>query len=92
MVDFKCNYDTVYSGIEAKNITIYGNSVDVDAEGGQGQFSFTLTQYTDSDLTDVADEEDETVLGSDMYFKLSMADPIPELVYSIRGLSKICIL
>ena len=86
MVDFNCNYDTVYSGITHwHNITISGNNIDVDAEGGQGQFDFTLTQYTDSNLTDIADENDQTVLGSDLYFKLSMANPIPELVYSIRG-------
>jgi len=87
MVDFDCNYDTVYSGIEANEVTIIESSVDVDASGGQGQFSFILTQYMDSDLTDVADEDDATVLGSDLYFKLSMEHPIPELVYSIRGLS-----
>ena len=86
MVDFNCNYDTVYSGITHwHNITIIGSNIDVDAVGGQGQFDFTLTQYTDSNLTDIADENDQTVLGSDLYFKLSMANPIPELVYSIRG-------
>ena len=86
MVDFNCNYDTVYSGITHwHNITISGNNIDVDAVGGQGQFDFTLTQYTDSNLTDIADENDQTALGSDLYFKLSMANPIPELVYSVQG-------
>ena len=86
MVDFNCNYDTVYSGITHwHNITITGNNIDVDAVGGQGEFDFTLTQYTDGNLTHVADGDHETVLGSNLYFKLSMADPIPELAYSIQG-------
>ena len=89
MVDFSCNYDTVYSGIEANDITISGSNVEVDAEAGQGKFQFTLTQYMDSNLTDVVDETDEVALGSDLYFKLEMASPIPELVYSIQGKSDI---
>ena len=86
-IDVTCNYDTVYLGIEANNVKISGEDVNVgDIEAGQGKFDFALTQYTDSELTDAADENDSTELGSDLYFKLVMANPIPELIYSIQGL------
>ena len=49
-------------------------------------FSFSITQYNDSDLTHVVDEDYKANLGADLYFKLSMANPIPELIYSIQGL------
>ena len=39
----------------------------------------------DSDLTQAAEITDQTELGSDLYFQLSMTYPIPELVYSIVG-------
>ena len=39
----------------------------------------------DSDLTQAAEADDQTKLGSDLYFQLSMAYPTPELVYSIVG-------
>ena len=39
----------------------------------------------DSDLTQAAEVTDQTELGSDLYFQLSMTYPIPELVYSIVG-------
>ena len=87
-IDVTCNYDTVYLGIAANNIKISAEDVNVgDIEPGQGKFDFALTQYTDSELTDAADENDSTELGSDLYFKLVMANPIPELIYSIQGLA-----
>jgi len=84
LIDFECKYDNVYSGIEADGIKISTTHVDVNTDGGKGKFQFTLTQYMDSELTDVANDDDFTKLGSDLFFKLSMKDPIPELVYSIQ--------
>ena len=84
-IDFNCNYDNVYSGIETNSVKIIGTHTDVNTDGGSGKFQFTLTQYMDNELTDVANDDDFTKLGSDLFFKLSMKDPIPELVYSIQG-------
>ena len=86
MIDLNCTYDTVYSDIEANNIEVSGTNVDVDIQGGEGKFKFSLTQFLDSALTQETDENDAISLGSDLYFKLSMENPIPELAYSIQGL------
>ena len=84
-IDFSCKYENVYSDIEANSVKIIGTKVNVNTEGGIGEFQFTLTQYMDNELDEAADDNDFTKLGSDLYFKLSMKDPIPELVYSIKG-------
>ena len=85
-IDFNCNYDTLYSDIEANDVKVKGDNINFDAVEGQGVFSFSITQYNDSDLTHVVDEDYKANLGADLYFKLSMANPIPELIYSIQGL------
>ena len=84
MIDIKCVYDKFYSEIEAENVKITAENVEIN-DSGAGKFSFTLTQYMDSNLTDAAGPDDQAKLGSDLYFQLSMANPIPELVYSIVG-------
>ena len=40
----------------------------------------------DPELKDIANHNDVIDLGADLYFHLSMEDPIPELVYSIKGM------
>ena len=85
MIDVTCVYDKFYNEIEAENIKITAENIETNEASGAGKFSFTLTQYMDSNLTDAAGPDDQATLGSDLYFQLSMANPIPELVYSIVG-------
>ena len=85
MIDFVCKYDSLYTGIEANNINVSGENIDVDAHGGEGKFSFTLEQYTDSNYTTTTDEDNEVSLPSNLFFKLTMDSPIPELNYIIQG-------
>ena len=84
MIDIKCVYDKFYNDIEAENVKITGENIETN-DSGAGKFSFTLTQYMDSELTQAAKATDQTELGSDLYFQLSMAYPIPDLVYSLVG-------
>ena len=84
MIEVTCVYDKFYNEIKADDIKITAENVEIN-DSGAGKFSFTLTQYMDSDLTHAAEENDQTELGSDIYFQLSMTNPIPELVYSIVG-------
>ena len=83
-IDVKCSYDGIYEGIEVDNINIVSENTEL-TDSGDGKFSFTLTQYMDSDLTDAAEPGEQTPLGSDLYFQLAMASPIPQLVFSIIG-------
>ena len=83
-IDVKCSYDGIYEGIEVDNINIVSENTEL-TDSGDGKFSFTLTQYMDSDLTDAAEPGEQTPLGSDLYFQLAMESPIPQLVFSIIG-------
>ena len=53
-----------------------------------GQFKFTLTQYTDSKFTDLFNSDDEIKLGNNIFFLLAMENPLPNLKYSITGKSR----
>ena len=68
-IDVKCSYDGIYEGIEVDNINIVSENTEL-TDSGDGKFSFTLTQYMDSDLTDAAEPGEQTPLGSDLYFQL----------------------
>ena len=84
MIDFACSYTNVYQNIVANDITIVTENVE-PAITSAGEFKFTLTQYTDNKFTDLFDSGDEIKLGNNVFFLLTMENPLPNLVYSITG-------
>ena len=84
-VDFQCEYNNIYNGIEADNVVISGENVSVDAENGKGKFTFTLKQYRDANFTETIQPNDATKLGSKIYFQLAMENPVSSLTYSLVG-------
>ena len=80
----------MYSDIEASDVQVVGGNYTTDAgdaDSTQGQFSFSLQQFMDPTFTDAAEATDVTQLGENLYFTLSMQNPVANLVYSIVGKS-----
>ena len=86
-IDFQCTYDNLYSEIEANNVVVAGDNVEVDAEDGEGKFEFSLIQYSDSNFNHTIEANESTPLGSKLYFKLSMNNPVSGLIYSLTGIN-----
>ena len=84
-IDIKCEYDNVYNDIEAGGVVVAGDNIEVDADKGEGKFSFTLTQYKDGNLTEPLTENDKTKIGGQLHFQLTMENPVASLVYSLVG-------
>ena len=87
MINFSCSYQKVYENIIANDIVIVRDDVKTSTTS-DGQFKFTLTQYTDSKFTDLFNSDDEIKLGNNIFFSLAMEKPLPNLVYSITGKSR----
>ena len=84
MIDFSCSYQNIYQNIVANNIEITTDNVEASTTS-DGEFKFTLSQYTDNKFTDLFDSEDEIKLGNNVFFLLAMQNPIPNLTYSLTG-------
>ena len=84
-IDFRCEYDNIYKGIETNNIVVSGDNFETDVENGDGDFKFTLRQYRDSNFTDETQSNDITKLGSKLFFQLAMENPVSGLSYSLMG-------
>ena len=84
-IDFQCQYDNTYNDIEADAIAITGNNIEVDAEDGEGKFTFSLQQYKDANFTVKAEPNDAIKLGSKLHFQLAMDNPVSGLTYSLVG-------
>ena len=88
LVSFECSYENAYDNIEAADVNVVGSNYTTDAgdaDSDKGSFSFGLVEYMDNDFTDAADGDDVTTLGDNLYFLLSMQNPVANLVYSIIG-------
>lgn len=86
LVSFECSYQNAYDNIEAANVNVVGSNYTTDAgdaDSDTGAFSFSLVQYMDNAFSDAADSDDVTSLGDNLYFLLSMQNPVANLVYSI---------
>ena len=75
----------MYENIEANHIKIDDDVVHMESVA-DGKFDFALTQYTDGNFTTTADASFVPGFGDDLFWKLSMESPTPQLVYSITGL------
>ena len=91
MIEFTCTYEDKYDNISVEDVSIVGNNVDTYAVN-DGKFKFSISQFTDADLSNAVDSETEIKLGSDLFFLLSMEKPISDLTYSITGSYKLTIL
>ena len=65
-----------------------GDNVDTDLDDGTGQFTFSLLQYMDSGMSDLADADDQTALGATMYFQLAMNNPVSTVDWVLTGTLK----
>ena len=82
-INFECKYDSFYENIEASQIEIEDDAVDVETVA-EGKFEFTLTQYVDRNLTTAANSS-VAGFGNDLFFQLTMQATTPQLIYSIIG-------
>ena len=83
-IDFQCTYDNLYNEIEANNVVVVGDNIEIDVEDGEGKFEFTLIQYSDANFDQTIETDEITPLGSNLYFKLSMNNPVSGLIYSLQ--------
>ena len=83
--DFGCVYDNIYKNIAANDVVVTGENVETDVQDGEGKFTFTLTQYNDENLKNKTESTVVTRLGGNLYFQLSMDNPVAGLVYSLIG-------
>ena len=84
MINFSCSYQNVYQNIVANDIKTLAENLGTSITS-DGQFKFALTQYTDNKFTDLFDSDDEIKLGNNVFFLLTMENPIPNVIYSITG-------
>ena len=54
-----------------------------------GLFEFSLVQYNDKNLTEKTNSSQTNRVGSQLYFKLAMENPISTLIFSIVGKKEI---
>ena len=84
MINFSCSYQNVYQNIVANDIKTLAENLGTSITS-DGQFKFALTQYTDNKFTGLFDSDDEIKLGNNVFFLLTMENPIPNVIYSITG-------
>ena len=84
LINFSCNYDTVYDNIESNNITITGETTQSETNG-KGKFNFRIDQFTDKTYATAVSSNHQVKVGKHLFFQLSMENPIPSLFYSIIG-------
>ena len=84
LIDIDCKYESSYSQIQANDISITSENVETEANG-DGLFKFDLTQFNDKNMTEITELTDTSRIGDDLYFKLTMQNPVSNLVFSIIG-------
>ena len=84
LIDIDCKYESSYSQIQANDISITSENVETEANG-DGLFKFDLTQFNDKNMTEITELTDTNRIGDDLYFKLTMQNPVSNLVFSIIG-------
>ena len=87
VINFSCSYQKVYQNIIANDIIIVSDHAETSTTS-DGQFKFTLTQFKDNKFVDLFDSDDEIKLGNNVFFLLTMENPIPNVIYSITGQSR----
>lgn len=85
-INFECKYETFYEDIEATQIEIDNDEV-YAGTSADGKFDFSLTRYVDANFTAPANSS-SLGLGKNLFFRLSMESPTPQMVYSLIGKKK----
>ena len=83
-INFDCIYESFYRDIVANSVTIVGETY-VSSSENEGKFSFNIKQFTNSSYVEETGSDFGVELGSHVYFKLAMENPIQNLSYAIDG-------
>ena len=90
-IEFDCQYSNVYEDIEANEVNVIDGDINGESETGLGSFTFSLKQYTDSGMTDLAEAGYKVALGAKVFYQLEMQNAVAGLDWVLSGKSSLIV-
>ena len=80
----KCVYESYYTKIQANEIRITASNEDAYIQS-DGRFDFDINQYEDESFEKTFDFNKATKTGDDLFFLLTIQNPVAGLSFTIKG-------